>query len=143
MFFNSGFFIRIILIGFYNNYLILEDDVAFNENIEKIKNIISDAPPNYDLLHLSKTEWYPFIKINKVNDNFYIPFKRFFNRTTGYMISKQGVKKLLNYTKEYISVPADDLLSSIYINTDFNLYVPENYLFFEPENTISIINNIK
>jgi glycosyl transferase family 25 len=126
----------------YDNYLILEDDANLVESFEKLKNILNNLPSDFDLLHLSKAEWYPFVKIKNINEYFYIPLKQFFNRTTGYIVSKKGANKLLKYTNGYICVPADDLLSSIYMNTDFNLYVPENYLFMERENTVSTIKSI-
>lgn len=126
----------------YDSYLIFEDDVEFSLSIDQIVNILNNVPETYDVLHLSKSDWYPFIKNYKINDYFYSPFKNYFNRLTGYMVSKKGADNLLKYANGYINIPADDLLSNMYIKNNLELYVPNNFLFVHREGEISIINTV-
>lgn len=127
----------------YDKYLILEDDVELIASLDDLYDIMCNIPNNFDMLHLAKSDWFPFIKYQKINNFFYDIHKRYFNRTTAYMISKNGANKLLNYTNNYINIPADDLLSHTVLNdNDFKFYVPQNFLFQEIENNNSIINKI-
>ena len=74
---------------------------------------------------------------------FYSIEKNLFNRTTSYIVSKSGAFKLLMYSCGYINIPADDLICHRYlVGDDFNIYVPLNYIFHEPENTVSTIKKI-
>ena len=78
----------------------------------------------------------------KVNDYFYEVEKEYFNRTTAYLISKKGAQKVLDYTKNSINVPIDDLFNMIYrLTLDFRYYVPADYYFKEQDNTVSIIKS--
>jgi len=123
----------------YDNYLIFEDDVELVSTLEQLYNTLCNIPETFDFCHIAKSDWYPFIKINKINDHFYTCKKQYFNRTTAYIVSKTGANKLIHRANNCINIPADDLLCDIYLNTpDFTIYVPESYLFHEPENTISI-----
>ena len=54
---------------------------------------------------------------------------------------KNGVEKILQYTKDTINIPADDLLSHMHIEDKLKVYVPSKYIFHEPKNTESIIGN--
>lgn len=126
----------------YDNYLIFEDDVEFYLSINDIVNTLNNIPESYDVLHLSKSDWYPFIKNYRINDYFYSPFKNYFNRLTGYMVSKKGATNLLKYSNGYINIPADDLLSDMYINNNLELYVPDKFLFIHREGEISSIDTI-
>ena len=93
------------------------------------------------MCHIAKSDWFPFVLNDKVNDMWYNINKSYFNRLTAYIISKKGGQKILDYAKDHIDIPADDLLSNMY-NTDMlRVYVPAKYIFHEPENTISIIGN--
>lgn len=130
----------------HNNYLILEDDVDLDVDLETFYNTLTNIPNNFDVLHISKSDWYPFEKEDdgKINDIFYKPKKNFFNRTTGYIISKKGCEKLLSVIKgNIISIPSDDLLSNTYIrNNDFRLYFSERYVFRERDDAESVIGYV-
>jgi len=122
----------------YNNYLIFEDDVELVSTLEQLYNTLCDIPETFDCCLIAKSDWYPFIKINTVNNYFYTCKKQYFNRLTTYIVSKMGANKLIHHANNCINIPSNDLLCDIYLNTpDFTVYVAESYLFHEPENTIS------
>ena len=105
-------------------------------------NILINIPEDIDIGHLGKSECFNFKLKDKINDYYYSIEKEFFNRTTSYIISKNGAKKLLEYVNNIITRPADDLLSNYFIKNDnFNVYVPKKYLFTQHDND-SIINDI-
>jgi GR25 family glycosyltransferase involved in LPS biosynthesis len=129
----------------YNNYLILEDDVKLINNLDILENTLNNLPNDFDLLHLAVsdccTNLINFKKKEKINSVFYSIYNQFFNRGTAYIVSKNGATKLLNYTNNFINMPADDLLSNTFNNTNnFNLYVPENPLFSHNLNIPSIVH---
>jgi len=126
----------------YDKYLVLEDDAIFESNLENLMNILINIPEDIDIGHLGKSECFNFKLKDKINDYYYSIEKEFFNRTTSYIISKNGAKKLLEYVNNIITRPADDLLSNYFIKNDnFNVYVPKKYLFTQHDND-SIINDI-
>jgi GR25 family glycosyltransferase involved in LPS biosynthesis len=129
---------------YFNNYLIMEDDAELDVSLESLYNTLLNMPEKFDVLHISKSDWYPFEKEKKVNDIFYRPQKKFFNRATGYIISKQGCVKLLDAIQgNMINVPADDLLSNTYINTNnLDLYYSERFVFRERDDAVSITDEI-
>jgi len=50
---------------------------------------------------------------------------------------------VLDYTKNSINVPADDLFNMIYrLTPDFKFYVPASYYFKEQDNIVSTIKDI-
>jgi GR25 family glycosyltransferase involved in LPS biosynthesis len=123
-------------------YLILEDDVELVRPLNDLANLIKHIPADADICHLAKSDCYPFILKKKVNDYFYEVEKEYFNRTTAYLISKKGAQKVLDYTKNSINVPIDDLFNMIYrLTLDFRYYVPADYYFKEQDNTVSIIKS--
>lgn len=127
----------------FDNYLILEDDAELVVPVAELFLNLSNLPRNYDIIHLAKSDWYPFIKTDRVNDSFYSVARNYFNRTTAYLISKQGAQKMVKHLETYMNVPLDDMICHYYLrNFDFNFFVPTNYLFHEPENTVSIIEKI-
>jgi len=133
---------KLISDTYYDNYLIIEDDAELVSSLDQLYNTLNNIPNTFDVCHIAKSDWYPFILQTQMNEYFYKCAKQYFNRTTAYVISKQGATKLLNHSNSYINIPCDDLLSNSYIKHDFNLYVPKTYLFHEPENTVSIIKQI-
>ena len=114
----------------FDKYLILEDDALLTSDFETIVDILNNIPLESDVCHIGESTWYPFKITNKINDFFYECERKYFNNTTSYIITKTGANKLLEFTKNSILFPADDLLSNakLYI-TNFNLYVPEKYIF--------------
>ncbi len=126
-----------------DNYVIFEDDVEMNEeDIDYLYKLLDNIPQNYDILHIAKSECYNFIRKDKVNEYYYTIEKRFFNGTTSYIVSKNGANKLLRLTENCINIPADDLLSNNFLMGNIDVFVPERYVFYEPENTESTIKII-
>lgn len=126
----------------YDNYLIFEDDVEMVSTLDKFYDMMCNIPPKFDVLHIAKSDFWPFIHAIKFGNGFNVPYKRFFNRLTAYIVSKEGAQKLLDYSNNSIDVPCDDLLSSSYMNKNLFLFVPDSYLFHEPENTVSVTMQI-
>ncbi len=124
-----------------NKYLIFEDDVEIVESLEYLYQCLSTIPDDIDMCHVAKSDWYPFVLNNNVNEMWYDVKKSYFNRLTAYIVSKTGAQKILDYAKDHIDVPADDILSNMFNNDKLRVYVPLKYIFHEPENTVSIIGN--
>jgi GR25 family glycosyltransferase involved in LPS biosynthesis len=124
-----------------NKYLIFEDDVEMVESLEYLYKCLSSIPSDIDMCHIAKSDWYPFVLFNNVNEMWYDVKKSYFNRLTAYIVSKNGAQKILDYAKDHINVPADDILSNMFNNYKLRVYVPLKYIFHEPENTVSIIGN--
>ena len=124
-----------------DKYLIFEDDVEIVESLEYAYDCLVNIPSDFDVCHVSKSDWNPFNFNNKINEFWNTIHKDYFNRLTGYIISKNGVEKILQYTKDTINIPADDLLSHMHIEDKLKVYVPSKYIFHEPKNTESIIGN--
>ena len=120
-------------------YLIFEDDVEECVSLEKIYNHLANLPSDFDMIHLGWSEWYPFVKKNKINKFFYDIEKRFFCRLTAYCISQKCANKILQFAKKHINVPSDDLLSNMHLLDLIKVFVPEEHLFHEPQNTVSTI----
>jgi len=126
-----------------NYYLILEDDVELIKPLDELYELLNHLPEDADICHLAKSDWYPFQLTKQVNTYFYECGKQFFNKTTAYIISKKGAQKVLDYTKNSINVPADDLFNMIYrLTPDFKFYVPASYYFKEQDNILSTIKDI-
>ena len=147
----------------YDQYLILEDDAFLLNNINQLKELLINLPDNYDVCHIGYSDWYPFEKLNKINDYFYNIKKKYFNRCTSYILSKTGAQTILsyhnrleikeNYRLEYsnesvissstnncITLPSDDLLCHIFLHTsNFKLYIPETPYFHIRDDNVSVI----
>ena len=124
-------------------YLILEDDVELVKPLHELHDLLRHVPEDTDMCHLAKSDWYPFIRTKKANDYFYECEKYFFNKTTAYLVSYKGAQKILQYTKNSINVPIDDLFNMIYrLTPDFRFYVPTEFYFKEQDNIISTIKTI-
>jgi GR25 family glycosyltransferase involved in LPS biosynthesis len=124
-----------------DKYLIFEDDAEFVESLEYAYNCLINIPSDFDICHISKSDWYKFIFNNKINEFWNTIHKQYFNRTTCYIVSKNGAEKILHYTKDSINIPSDDLLSTMHIHDKLTVYVPSKYIFHELQNTVSIIGN--
>ena len=124
-------------------YLILEDDVELVKPLDELYTLLHHLPVDTDLCHLAKSDWYPFKKTGQVNPYFYECEKDFFNKTTAYLISQKGAKKIMEYINHSINVPIDDLFNMIYrLTPDFRFYVPIDYFFKEQDNILSTIKDI-
>lgn len=125
----------------YENYLIFEDDVDMIYETSHTYNVLDNIPEKFDLLHLSFSDFFPFIMTQRYNDYFNIPMKRYFNRATGYMVSKCGAEKLLSFSNDSLNIPADDILSMCYINSDLQMYVPGVFIF-KDQGVVSVIGQV-
>lgn len=123
-------------------YLILEDDVELVKPLDELYQLLQHLPADMDMCHLAKSDWYPFVRTNQVNAYFFECEKLFFNKTTAYIVSTKGAKKILTYAPCSINVPIDDLYNMIYRLTDFRFYVPLTYFFKEQDNISSSIKDI-
>ena len=130
----------------YDAYLVLEDDAKLVVSAEELNFFLEELMNiEFDLCHIFNSEWYDFNRITQVSDNYWIPERRFFNHTGAYIVTKTGAKKLLNAVYPCMGLPADDLISNLYIcSDDFNIIVPSKILFTENgfESSIYKINNI-
>ena len=102
------------LVNFINksekNYLLLlEDDVVCLDK-EKFKKQLENIPSSdFDVCQLYTTTI--FSNKNKLNEYFYEIGNNGFNMACSLIISKTGAKKILQYLKGSINIPADDVLS--------------------------------
>jgi glycosyl transferase family 25 len=124
-----------------DKYLIFEDDVEIIESLEYVYECLIKIPSDFDMCHVSKSDWYNFVFNNKVNEMWNTIHKEYFNRLTAYIISKNGAKKIVDHIKDNINIPADDLLSNMHLEDKIRVYVPTRHMFHEPGNTVSIIGN--
>jgi len=122
-----------------DNYLIMEDDAQIVGDL----NVLHDLPLDFEVAHIATSDWYPFIKTNPVNKSYFNIEKKFFNRLTGYIVSKAGARKLLSMTNESISLPADDLHSNSFINGTIQVIVPESPVFTFTKDIASTIDAIE
>lgn len=122
-----------------DNYLIMEDDAQIVGDL----NILNNLPLDFEVAHVATSDWYPFIKTTQVNKSFFNIEKKFFNRLTGYVVSKVGARKLLSMTNESISLPADDLHSNSFIKGYIQVIVPETPVFTFTKDIASTIDAIE
>jgi GR25 family glycosyltransferase involved in LPS biosynthesis len=124
-------------------YLIMEDDVELVKPLKDLHELLQNVPADTDICHLCKSIWYPIVLTQKVNEYFYECKKQFFSHATAYLISQKGAQKVLDYTNNYVNVPADDLYNMIYrLTQDFHLYAPAEFYFKEQDNVTSTIKSI-
>ena len=107
-----------------NYFLILEDDVIFENFIysEPLIDIIKNAP-EFDILNISK------IHIQEMN-NLYSPFQNGIYGTQAYIISHNGINKLMQLFKynEYTNIFS---LNNILKVADYYLYVNCNTIIYK------------
>jgi GR25 family glycosyltransferase involved in LPS biosynthesis len=124
-------------------YLIMEDDVELVKPLNELYELLQHLPADADMCHLCKSIWYPFVLTEKVNDYFYECKKQYFSHATAYLMSQKGAQKVLDYTKNSVNVPADDLYNMIYrLTQDFRFYVPADFYFKEQDNVVSTIKTV-
>ena len=114
-----------------DNYLVVEDDAEIIGNL----NILRDLPVVFDIIQLGDAECAPYSRTTKVNNSFFNIERNFFNRTSAYIVSKTGAKKLLEYTSGHVNIPADDLLSNTFVKGKIQVFVPESPLIMSPVDT--------
>jgi len=132
----------------FDNYVVFEDDFEVLTSIYYFINTLQNLPKDYDFCHICLSDWYPFQKKEQINEYFWTIENNFFNRTTAYIISKTGAKKLLKYSNNYINLPSDDLISNFYLFGDqndslniLNFYVSSVFIFKHMD-VPSVIENI-
>lgn len=86
----------------YKKILILEDDVAFLKDLNKLEKIISQIPDGFDVVQLDKgfgderkvREWNS-VKENKINESFIDVGKHCFGLATANVYNIQGIRKAI------------------------------------------------
>lgn len=125
-----------------DRYIVLEDDAELICHLEYLRDSLQNLPENFDVIRTSPSRFFPFNKIEEVNPYYYKYEKRYTSCTSSYIISKSGVKKILEYTKNDLNYRADDLLSNMYLFTyNFISYTPAN-LWFSSGSNKSLIHLI-
>jgi GR25 family glycosyltransferase involved in LPS biosynthesis len=119
----------------YEYYLVLEDDSSLNVDENTLYEYINNLPENFDFIHLDKSEYNEFEKTNKENEYYYNIKKKFFNRTSSYIISKSGAAKYVSFVKNNICRPPDDSFSNLFIFKNFKVLVPNEWLFILSEHS--------
>ena len=123
----------------YNNYLIFEDDAEMCGDLFALNDAITNLPAKYDMCHIAMTDWYPFVHGSAVNNTYFNVERKFFNRLTAYFVSKDGANKLI---RDSLSLPADDLLSNMFVNGKIDVYAPKDYVFQQTKNIVSTIKTV-
>ena len=124
-------------------YLVIEDDAELIKTPAELVILLNHIPADADLCHLALSDCFPFIKTKQHNEHFYECEKQYFNRTTAYLISKKGAKKIIETINNTVSLPSDDLFGHFHRNVpDFRFYVPYEYYFKERGDSVSIIGQI-
>jgi len=113
----------------YDYYLVLEDDSKLNVNVDVLYEYLNNLPDKFDFIHLDKSDAIEFTPIDKVNYYYYNVEKKFFNRTSAYLISKSGASKYVSYFKHNICRPPDDSFSNLFVFKNFNVLIPREWLF--------------
>ena len=127
-----------------NSYLIFEDDAKCVVDKNELTEYFSHIPDisGFDICHIFYSEWYEFNEISRVNEYYFVPERRFFNRTGAYIVTKEGAKKLLARHKGFVNLPPDDLLSNTYIFDKSFRVIVSNHRLFEPTFAESVIDKI-
>ena len=112
----------------YDVYLILEDDAVCVRDCDSLLDVVCGInTDSADLFHLSRSDWNPFR--GRTGERFYTPTPGNFNRATGYILTRDGAKKLKAFTENKVVYPADDLLSVAWNSGAIRLQVPDRYVF--------------
>lgn len=89
------------------------------------------------------SHWYPYKKLSNINSYYFVYERRFSNSATSYIISKTGARKLLTFMNNHLDIPADDILSKIYMSSHtFAAYASEDSLFVDKRTMRSVIDSI-
>ena len=115
----------------YDSYLVFEDDAELACSVDELHSFLEELKSlTFDVCHIFESDYYIFNKITQISNNFWIPERRFFNRAGAYIVTKSGAKKLLDFAYPCMGLPADDIMSNLYIfSQDFNVIVPYKNLF--------------
>ena len=112
-----------------NNYLILDESTYILESYQSLLNHLIFMPKNYDICNISNSKS-KFKVTEQINPFYYKIRKYYFKNSVNHIISKNGIFKLLTYTKNYLRHNVDDLFYNSYENIEnFNFYIVKNNLF--------------
>lgn len=105
----------------YNNYLIIDGNLELNGSLDDLFNYMFFLPDNYDYCQLHFDEK-PLI--NAQYNLYYYSLKKYlFKMSSAYMISRDGIKKILIHIKNYIKYELPYLMFECYKNIEnFNVY---------------------
>jgi hypothetical protein len=121
------------------NYLILDEksekisDLCKHptlslSNINNLLNHLFYLPENYDVCYISDSNKNKFKLVEKENNVYYKVKKYFFWGSNSYIISKEGIKKILHYLDNKIKCQIEELFYEVYNETtNFNFYSTINY----------------
>lgn len=113
----------------FNNVLILEDDVKFISDIDKLNEFMDNIPPDYDILKL----FYIFGPSEEGYGDKYFTKKKVPNWgliCNSYALSRKGMEEMIRIYEEKI-IPCDIVFEKI-DEEKINAYVPVNILVEMP-----------
>lgn len=126
-----------------NSYLVLEDDAELTVTCDRLLEYINKIPSDFDICRTTVSHWYPYKKLYAVNPYYFVYERRFSNSATSYIISKSGAQKLLTFMNNYLNIPSDDVLSTLYMGSPtFTSYASEEGLFVDKRTMRSLIETI-
>ena len=126
-----------------NSYLVLEDDAELTVTTERLVEYINNIPSGFDICRTTVSHWYPYKKLYPINPYYFVYERRFSNSATSYIISKSGAQKLLTFMNNHLNIPADDVLSMLFMcSSTFISYASEDSLFVDKRTMRSIIETV-
>lgn len=112
----------------YDNFLILDENAELINSLNYLFCHIKYLPQNYDYIQLYESINNPFKIINQNNSLYYEVKKYNFETKLAHLISKNGIRKLLNYNKNFIN---NDFVYDCYNDSNnFNFYISKNNQLF-------------
>ena len=133
-----------------SNCLILEDDALFEDNfVERMEVGLKNTPSDYDMLYLGcfgcQSQFNQLTIINlsfnykKVND--YVTIPGIALATHGYIVSREGAKKLVKHLDKNIFAHIDYCIQQLHKNKLINEYVLNERIIFQSSTDTSISTN--
>ena len=123
-----------------NKCLIIEDDfILVDDFLNKFNNIINEAPKDYDMLFLTRSQIHnDSIKIKDINKYFYKQL--IVCQTVGYIITLKGAEKILKYINK-VSYHIDFEICMTSLLTDLNVISSKEPLIYQTFETSHNENN--
>ena len=119
----------------YENYLIIDDDLELITSINNLFNHILYLPNNFDVCNINRSINKEYKIINQYNSLYYNVKKCKFKCKGSFFISKNGIKKILKYIKNFIRIESSFLIYDCYKNI-------ENFNFYSIRNDKLIFDNL-
>lgn len=120
---------KLIFDNIYEYYLILEDDSQLNVDVNELYKYLNNIPNKFDMIHLDMSDFLPFNITDNINEYYCNVKKQYFNRTSAILLSKEGASKYISLVKSNICRPADDSFSYLFITDNYNVIIPNKWLF--------------